>query len=1094
MARNRVEQLLHAEKTIEVSVLPCAGKAPGQTVYIVETAEGERIAIVPRGAGQPADCTRAIRVEDTSSIESALDGLTKPSARWLRRRHQASAASPEVKAQDLAGIRAQWPTPFVPAQERYDGDVLVAPGLRPPQIGALYAVLGHWTASLEAVTVVMPTGSGKTDTMVSLLVAAPITGLLVVVPSDPLRGQTVDKFKTLGVLARIGLISGSLPLPVVATMKSAPRTVEEAQLLCASAHVIVATDKALSGMKVELLDAFVQCLSHLFVDEAHHVGAKTWRTIKQRFAAHRRPIVQFTATPFRNDGKRVDGRHIYTYPLRRAQADKLFKPVIYEPVHALSKDRADEIIARKAGEVLDRDLAAGFDHLAMARCDKIERAEEVLAIYRTLVPRHRAELVHNELSKVQRRSILDDLKRGAIRIIVCVKMLGEGFDLPRLKIAALHDPHQSEAPTLQFIGRFTRVEKGLGDATVIAAVAGHSEKEWLAALYKNDADWNHLLRRTSGHLTETERRREDLFRDMVGEFAQVPIETITPKLSCRLFKVPSDAWDPDQLSDIETSRLSIVDGPIINHERALVMATLRSEDYLDWTRSRQPVDVSFRLIMAHYHEEQQLLYVSASGDDQLAMRVAQLIGGEGTTPVGGEAVFRVLHGFRRAMLTSLGVKETDVKPVRFQMSSGIDIIAQLDALADNRTRIKTNLFATGFVDEPILDAEEQKETQSVQRGIGCSTKGKIWAADKCSNPGEWIDWCRRYGSKVVDESIGTAAIMRGVLRPKRQQVRPLGRIPISVDWPDTWLDRNEERLGFVFEDGHDAPFWECDFVVAEHSQDGPIPLEIRSKGRSIAISFDIVDKAMAFKCHDACRLRIGSKEQSLQVALHENPPSIRFTDGAFMQGLELAELTEMDSTEFDAGTIATMDWTGVDLKTESQGPERNPSSVQGRVIQHLTTMRPGSEIIFDGDVSGEIADVIELQRHGRLLDVHLYHCKYMLGSAPGGRINELYEVCGQAMKSVRWANPGSDFLKRMLQQEERRLAAGQASRFIKGDRYTIERWIAERGEFRTRFHVTIVQPGYSKSKVDRTHLPLLGSLRAYLMSTYAIDLAVWTSP
>jgi superfamily II DNA or RNA helicase len=1094
VARNRIEQLLHTEKTVEVSVVPRAGKAVGQTIYIAETSEGERIAIVPRGTGQPADCTRAIRVEDATSIESALGGTTKPSARWLGRRHQGATTTPEATAQELACIRSRWPTPFAPAQERYEGDVLVAPGLRPPQIGALYAILGHWTASQEAVTVVMPTGSGKTDTMVSLLVAAPITGLLVLVPSDPLREQTVDKFKTLGVLTKIGLVSPSLPLPVVATMKSAPRTVEEVQLLCASAHVIVATDKALSSMNAELLDAFVQSLSHLFVDEAHHVGARTWRRIKQRFVAHRRPIVQFTATPFRNDGKRVDGRHIYTYPLRRAQDDKLFKPVIYEPVHALSKDRADEIIARKAAEVLDRDLAAGLDHLAMARCDKIERAEEVLAIYRNLVSRHRAELVHNKMPKAQRRAILEDLKRGAVRIIVCVKMLGEGFDLPRLKIAALHDPQQSEAPTLQFIGRFTRVEKGLGDATVIAAVASHSEKEWLANLYKSDADWNHLLRRTSGHLTETERRREDLFRDMVGEFAQVPIETITPKLSCRIFKLSSDAWHPDRLSEVETSRISVVDGPIINHERALVMATLRSEDYLDWTRSRQPVDVSFRLIMAHYHEEQQLLYVSTTGDDQLATRVAQLIGGEGTTPVGGESVFRVLHGFRRAMLTSLGVKETDVKPVRFQMSSGIDIVAQLDALADNRTRIKTNLFATGFVDEPILDAEEGYETQSVQRGIGCSTKGKIWAADKCSNPGQWIDWCRRYGSKIVDESIGTAAIMRGVLRPKRQEARPLGRIPISVDWPEAWLDRNEDRLAFIFEDGHEAPFSECDFAVAEHRPDGPIPLEIRSKGRRIAISFDIVGKAMAFTCFDACRLRIGSKEQPLQVALQENPPSIRFTDGAFMQGLELAELTEMDSTDFDADTIATIDWTGVDLKAESLGPERNPNSVQGRVIRHLNTARPGSEIIFDGDVSGEIADVIELQRHGRLLDVHLYHCKYMLGASPGGRINELYEVCGQAMKSVRWANPGSDFLKRMLQQEERRLAAGQTSRFIKGDRYIVERWISERGEFRTRFHVTIVQPGYSKSKVDRAHLPVLGSLRAYLMSTYAIDLAVWTSP
>ena len=36
-------------------------------------------------------------------------------------------------------------------------------------------------------------------------------------------------------------------------------------------------------------------------------------------------------------------------------------------------------------------------------------------------------------------------------------MLGEGFDLPALKVAVVHDPQKSLAVTLQFIGRFTRI-------------------------------------------------------------------------------------------------------------------------------------------------------------------------------------------------------------------------------------------------------------------------------------------------------------------------------------------------------------------------------------------------------------------------------------------------------------------------------------------------------------------------------------------------------------------------------------------------------------------------------------------------------------
>jgi hypothetical protein len=80
------------------------------------------------------------------------------------------------------------------------------PGLRRPQLGAVYSVLGYWTtARTDPATVVMPTGTGKTDTMISLLVALPIERLLVVVPSDALREQLARKFETLGVLPQLGL-------------------------------------------------------------------------------------------------------------------------------------------------------------------------------------------------------------------------------------------------------------------------------------------------------------------------------------------------------------------------------------------------------------------------------------------------------------------------------------------------------------------------------------------------------------------------------------------------------------------------------------------------------------------------------------------------------------------------------------------------------------------------------------------------------------------------------------------------------------------------------------------------------------------------
>jgi len=60
-------------------------------------------------------------------------------------------------------------------------------GLRRPQIGALYAVLAHWSTTDAAATVVMPTGTGKTETMLALLVCAQLRRVMVVVPNSALR-------------------------------------------------------------------------------------------------------------------------------------------------------------------------------------------------------------------------------------------------------------------------------------------------------------------------------------------------------------------------------------------------------------------------------------------------------------------------------------------------------------------------------------------------------------------------------------------------------------------------------------------------------------------------------------------------------------------------------------------------------------------------------------------------------------------------------------------------------------------------------------------------------------------------------------------
>jgi hypothetical protein len=859
--------------------------------------------------------------------------------------------------------------------------------------------------------------------------------------------------------------------------------------------VIVATMQSLSRLPHELKERVAEHVTNLFVDEAHHIGALTWRAFKTHFVRHKRRILQFTATPYRNDDRRVDGKFIFVYPLRRAREQNLFRTVHYVPVMETAGDRADLSIIDKVGETLERDLAQNLDHLAMARTSNIPRARDLLKLYQQHLPRYPSELVHSKLPASERESVLRRLRAGQIRIIVCVDMLGEGFDLPRLKVAALHDRHQSEAVTLQFIGRFTRSEPNLGDATVIAGVSLEDPREWLNALYKQDADWNTLLETGSEERVEHQRRREELYSGLDRDFDAIPAETVIPKLNAFVFRTHRTTWDPARLEEIGRPSIELVEGPIINDELRLVMAVTRHEDRLRWTRVNHPTDVLYNLVMVYWDQERELLYVHSYPEDGLVLDIAKSLCGDDVELLRGEAVFRVLHGFRRVMLTNLGVKETQVKPIRFQLSTGIDITEQLEQTVENRSRIKTNLFGTGYVDEPVYAGDDEDAVQPGKKSIGCSTKGKIWSQEGTVSPDDWIKWCDTIGPKIADESISTTMVLRNVLRPRRQREFPSDIIPISIDWPESLSISDEDKVDIAFGEST-VPLSECDLEIAVFEANVPARFRLRSGNLSADFAMGIRDGVVSFTrtSRQVVTITRGRRTRDLLDLFREDPPAIRFVNGDMLLGADLAAAPGDDAPLFDIAAMTAVSWKGVDITQESQGPQRRPGTVQFRTIEQLKAVKPPYDLIFDGDTSGEVADVVAIRRQGRFIEVELYHCKFSAESTPGARVADLYEICGQAMKAVRWADPRSKFLQRLRRQEEKRSRAGGQSRFIVGDRGLLDEWLANRRDMVARFSMTLVQPGYSRANANPAHFPILGAVRSYLFQTYNIGLTFWSSP
>lgn len=246
-------------------------------------------------------------------------------------------------------------------------------GLRLPQFGALAAIQAHWSVCSDVATVVMPTGTGKTETMIVTIINERINRTLIVVPSNLLREQTVNKLCSFGILKEIGVVDRKSISPTVVLLKSVPKSDEELKNLLENSNVIVTTMSLVNKLKEEQCKKLVKFSEMLIFDEAHHIMAKSWQKFREKFV--KKKILQFTATPFRNDGKKIDGKIIYNYPLHKAQEEGYFQKIHYYPIHEFNERNGDMSIAKKAIACLERDIAEKKDHIVLVRTTKIERAE-----------------------------------------------------------------------------------------------------------------------------------------------------------------------------------------------------------------------------------------------------------------------------------------------------------------------------------------------------------------------------------------------------------------------------------------------------------------------------------------------------------------------------------------------------------------------------------------------------------------------------------------------------------------------------------------------------------------------------------------------
>ncbi|HPJ82099.1 MAG TPA: hypothetical protein PL103_07780, partial [Saccharofermentans sp.] len=482
------------------------------------------------------------------------------------------------------------------------------------------------------------------------------------------------------------------------------------------------------------------------------------------------------------------------------------------------------------------------------------------------------------------------------------------------------------------------------------------------------------------------------------------------------------------------------------------------------------------LYILYWDEKKKVFYINTT-DKGMADRLAEVVF-DSFKRISGEDVFRCLYGINRLMLSTVGLKTAiSNHHIRYRMFAGVDVAEGITG-ATTGTSTKSNLFGVGY-------------ENGTSMSIGCSYKGTIWAK-WVETIDYWKDWCDKQSQKILNSSIDTTTVLKGALVPEEITTRP-AVVPYRIDFPPEiemdWKGSITVKTplfdskSFLMDIGLTA-FDETSaltFSVGNDDFNEEFSLEITASG------FSISHKSGSFITIQFSR----GRELLLKEFFKENPPTIWFVDGSSLEGNLLVKLKTAHAVSFPDARIIPWDWSGVDICKESQGTGKATDSIQFRLISELKSSGKYC-LIFDDDGSGEVADVIAVQEdatNSKLL-FELYHCKYSGAMQAGARVGDLYEVCGQTEKCIKWASDSKSMLERLMKRENDRIGRGKNTRYEVGNNrlmFTIKNKLKR---YSSTFSVYIVQPGVENTQITPAMHQVLCSAEAYLKDTYAIPLTL----
>ncbi|MGH7181821.1 MAG: DEAD/DEAH box helicase [Nitrospiraceae bacterium] len=866
------------------------------------------------------------------------------------------------------------------------------PGFRVAQLGALHAAASHFANRTEPGIVTMPTGSGKTAVLIAAAYVLRSKRALVITPSRLVREQIAEEISTLVTLKEAGALPQTHPGPRVMSTRSKVRSVEEWEEM-RNFDIIVATVQSISpefeGIPEPPLDLFDLVL----VDEAHHSPARTWQAVLDHFVSAKRLL--FTATPFRQDQKEIKGRFIFTYDLRSAYSDGVFGDISYLPVAPQAGESHDEAIAKAAETQLRADERAGYRHRVMVRTDALNRAQELLALYEETT-NLRLNIITGNHSLRYVKQVIKQLREGELDGIVCVNMLGEGFNFPGLKIAAIHAPHKSLSVTLQFVGRFARtVGENLGPASFIA-VPSDVEIE-AERLYDTRAVWQEIIQNLAALRVGQETDAREVLQSFAAiefspDLSDLSLYVLEPYYHVKVYQLEEEIDIEEQIEF--PSRLQIVFHAVSVPHNAAIYIT-REISQPRWTADERLSNVESDLFIFYYDPGTKLLFVCASKRPAgLYDEIMEAFIDSDPRPLPLVRLNKALNDLTAPEFFNVGMRNR----VSSNTTESYRIITGSNA---DKSVLKSDsrLYHRGHV-----FGRATEEGNSVT--IGLSSASKIWS-NKSSKLPELIDWCAKLARKISSNRIPITNSGLDFL-DAGEQLEHLPENIVAIDWPSD-VYRNSISTRFHNSVGKEirAPLVDFDLSIDKPAS--------TTRAIMIQLKYDDTRYRFTFSFHtDRFFELVGDGQPEINVEKNRaffplidylNDVMLLFYTGdlSLIDGYNIFRASTELPPPLNDDAIEMVNWAAgnVNIQREFGDAGVGCQSIHAYIESILNS--GDSDVAYYDHGTGEIADFITLkQADGRIL-VRFYHCKGATAAAPGHRLADIGEVTSQVVKSVTWA-------------------------------------------------------------------------------------------